>query len=200
MIMRFVSIVFSFLLVSCSQGNAEIESLNAVNFQPDLNKIPVEGCPAVLNHDIRVLDSKEIINLCKHKDKVVLAVNVASRCGFTYQYEALQSLFEIYQDKDFVILGFPSRDFMFQEYSNEGQVKEFCNSKYGVTFPMFATSSVKGKKANSFYQNLAMITGKSPDWNFTKYLISKDGEVLKPFSKNIEPDSEEIITAIESLL
>ena len=67
-------------------------------------------------------------------------------------------------------------------------------------FPMFATSSVKGKKANSFYQNLAMITGKSPDWNFTKYLISKDGEVLKPFSKNIEPDSEEIISAIESLL
>ena len=200
MIMRFISIVFSFLLVSCSQGSAEIESLNAVNFQPDLNKIPVEGCPAVLNHDIRVLDSKEIINLCKHKDKVVLAVNVASRCGFTYQYEALQSLFEIYQDKDFVILGFPSRDFMFQEYSDEGQVKEFCNSKYGVTFPMFATSSVKGKKANSFYQNLAMITGKSPDWNFTKYLISKDGEVLKPFSKNIEPDSEEIISAIESLL
>ncbi len=200
MIMRLAAIVFSFLLVSCSQGNAEIESLNTVNFQPDLNKIPVEGCPAVLNHDIRVLDSKEIINLCKHKDKVVLAVNVASRCGFTYQYEALQSLFEIYQDKDFVILGFPSRDFMFQEYSDEGQVKEFCNSKYGVTFPMFATSSVKGKKANSFYQNLAMITGKSPDWNFTKYLISKDGEVLKPFSKNIEPDSEEIITAIESLL
>ena len=171
-----------------------------MNFQPDLNKIPVEGCPAILNHNIRVLDSKEIINLCEHKDKVVLAVNVASRCGFTYQYEALQTLFENYQGKDFVILGFPSRDFMFQEYSDEGQVKEFCSSKYGVTFPMFATSSVKGKKANSFYQNLAMITGKSPDWNFTKYLISKDGEVLKPFSKNIEPDSEEIISAIESLL
>ena len=111
-----------------------------------------------------------------------------------------QTLFENYQGKDFIILGFPSRDFMFQEYSDEGQVKEFCNSKYGVTFPMFATSSVKGKKANSFYQNLAMITGKSPDWNFTKYLISKDGEVLKPFSKNIEPDSKEIISAIESLL
>ena len=198
--MRFALILFSFFVVSCSQGNAEIENFNAMNFQPDLNKIPVEGCPAILNHNIRVLDSKEIINLCEHKDKVVLAVNVASRCGFTYQYEALQTLFENYQGKDFVILGFPSRDFMFQEYSDEGQVKEFCNSKYGVTFPMFATSSVIGKKANSFYQNLAMITGKSPDWNFTKYLISKDGEVLKPFSKNIEPDSEEIISAIESLL
>ena len=198
--MRFALFLFSFFFLACSQGNAESKNLNAINYQPDLNKVPVEGCPAILNHNIRVLDSKEIINLCEHKDKVVLAVNVASRCGFTYQYEALQTLFENYQGKDFVILGFPSRDFMFQEYSDEGQVKEFCNSKYGVTFPMFATSSVKGKKANSFYQNLAMITGKSPDWNFTKYLISKDGEVLKPFSKNIEPDSEEIISAIESLL
>ena len=157
-------------------------------------------CPEVLDHEIRLLDSTQSVNLCEYEDKVILAVNVASRCGFTYQYESLQELYKKYEEKDFVILGFPSRDFMFQEYSDEGQVKEFCNSKYGVTFPMFATSSVKGKKANSFYQNLAMITGKSPDWNFTKYLISKDGEVLKPFSKNIEPDSEEIISAIESLL
>ncbi|RCL40789.1 MAG: glutathione peroxidase [Gammaproteobacteria bacterium] len=170
------------------------------DFQPDLNKIPVEGCPAILNHEIRLLDSKEVINLCKHKDKVILAVNVASRCGFTYQYEALQNLFDGYKEEDFVILGFPSRDFMYQEFDDEGKVKEFCNTKYGVSFPMFATSSVKGKKANSFYQNLALITGKSPDWNFTKYLISKDGEVLKPFSKNIEPDSKEIISAIEGLL
>ena len=198
--MRIALFLLSFFLVNCSQGNAETENFNAINFQPDLNKIPVEGCPAILNHNIRLLDSKEIINLCEHKDKVVLAVNVASRCGFTYQYEALQTLFEKYQGKNFVILGFPSRDFMFQEYSDEGKIKEFCNSKYGVTFPVFATSSVKGEKANSFYQNLAMITGKSPDWNFTKYLISKDGEVLKPFSKNIEPDSEEIISTIESML
>ena len=198
--MRIALVLFSFFLVNCSQGNAETENFNAINFQPDLNKIPVEGCPAILNHNIRLLDSKEIINLCKHKDKVVLAVNVASRCGFTYQYEALQTLFEKYQGKNFVILGFPSRDFMFQEYSDEGKIKEFCNSKYGVTFPVFSTSSVKGEKANSFYQNLAMITGKSPDWNFTKYLISKDGEVLKPFSKNVEPDSKEIISTIESLL
>ena len=198
--MKIVLFLFSAFLFSCSQGNAEVESLSAVNYEPNLNKIPIEGCPAILNHDLRVLDSKDIINLCTHKDKVVLAVNVASRCGFTYQYEALQALFENYQDKDFIILGFPSRDFMFQEYNDEGKVKEFCSSKYGVTFPMFATSSVKGKKANSFSQYLALITGESPDWNFTKYLISKDGEVLKPFSKNVEPDSKEIISAIESLL
>ena len=198
--MKILFITVSLIFLGCSQESNNAEKLMSYDFQPDLNKIPVEGCPAILNHEIRLLDSKEVINLCEHKDKVILAVNVASRCGFTYQYEALQSLFDGYKNEDFVILGFPSRDFMYQEFDDEGKVKEFCNTKYGVSFPMFATSSVKGKKANSFYQNLALITGKSPDWNFTKYLISKDGEVLKPFSKNIEPDSKEIISAIEGLL
>lgn len=198
--MKILFITVSLIFLGCSQESNNAEKLMSYDFQPDLNKIPVEGCPAILNHEIRLLDSKEVINLCKHKDKVILAVNVASRCGFTYQYEALQNLFDGYKNEDFVILGFPSRDFMYQEFDDEGKVKEFCNTKYGVSFPMFATSSVKGKKANSFYQNLALITGKSPDWNFTKYLISKDGEVLKPFSKNIEPDSKEIISAIEGLL
>ena len=81
-----------------------------------------------------------IISLKDFKNKPIIIVNSASFCGFTYQYEALQALFENYQDKDFIILGFPSRDFMFQEYNDEGKVKEFCSSKYGVTFPMFATS------------------------------------------------------------
>ena len=198
--MKILFITVSLIFLGCSQESNNAEKLMSYDFQPDLNKIPVEGCPAILNHEIRLLDSKEVINLRKHKDKVILAVNVASRCGFTYQYEALQNLFDGYKEEDFVILGFPSRDFMYQEFDDEGKVKEFCNTKYGVSFPMFATSSVKGKKANSFYQNLALITGKSPDWNFTKYLISKDGEVLKPFSKNIEPDSKEIISAIEGLL
>ena len=198
--MKILFIIVSLIFLGCSQESNNAEKLISYDFQPDLNKIPVEGCPAILNHEIRLLDSKEVINLCKHKDKVILAVNVASRCGFTYQYEALQNLFDGYKEEDFVILGFPSRDFMYQEFDDEGKVKEFCNTKYGVSFPMFATSSVKGQKANSFYQNLALITGKSPDWNFTKYLISKDGEVLKPFSKNIEPDSKEIISAIEGLL
>ena len=198
--MKILFITVSLIFLGCSQESNNAEKLMSYDFQPDLNKIPVEGCPAILNHEIRLLDSKEVVNLCKHKDKVILAVNVASRCGFTYQYEALQNLFDGYKEEDFVILGFPSRDFMYQEFDDEGKVKEFCNTKYGVSFPMFATSSVKGKKANSFYQNLALITGKSPDWNFTKYLISKDGEVLKPFSKNIERDSKEIISAIEGLL
>ena len=156
-------------------------------------------CPKILNHEIRVLDSTEFINLCKYEDKVVLAVNVASRCGFTYQYESLQALYEKYSKEDFVILGFPSRDFMYQEYKEESKVKEFCSTEYGVTFPMFATSSVKGKKANTFFQALTKNTGAKPGWNFHKYLISKDGSI-KSFSTKIEPDSKILMDEISKLL
>ena len=156
-------------------------------------------CPDILNHEVRVLDSKETENLCEYKNKVVLAVNVASRCGYTYQYEALQDLYKDLENLDFVVLGFPSRDFMFQEYKDESKVKEFCSTEYGVTFPMFATSPVKGKKANNFYKGLIQQTGVEPGWNFHKYLIDKEGKV-KSFSTKIEPDSLELIQSIKSIL
>jgi glutathione peroxidase len=156
-------------------------------------------CPDVLDHDIRLLDSLETLNLCQYEDKVILAVNVASRCGFTYQYESLQELYEKYEEKDFVILGFPSRDFLFQEYSDESAVKEFCNTEYGVTFPLFATSSVKGRKANSFFKALTEESGVKPGWNFHKYLISKNGKVTS-FDTKVEPDSETLTKEISKLL
>lgn len=156
-------------------------------------------CPAVLDHDIRVLDSSETINLCQYEDKVILAVNVASRCGFTYQYESLQDLYEKYGSEEFVILGFPSRDFMFQEYSDESKVKDFCSTEYGVTFPMFATSAVKGKKANPFFKALTEESGVKPGWNFHKYLISRQGVVVS-YDKSVEPDSPRLIKDISKLL
>ena len=156
-------------------------------------------CPEVLDHEVRLLDSSESVNLCQYEDKVVLAVNVASRCGFTYQYESLQALYEKYAKDDFVILGFPSRDFMFQEYSEESKVKEFCSTEYGVTFPMFATSSVKGGKANSFFKALTQESGVKPGWNFHKYLVSKNGKVAS-FDTKVEPDSEILAKEISKLL
>ena len=156
-------------------------------------------CPEVLDHEVRLLDSSESVNLCQYEDKVVLAVNVASRCGFTYQYESLQALYEKYEKDDFVILGFPSRDFMFQEYSDESKVKEFCSTEYGVTFPMFATSSVKGGKANSFFKALTEESGVKPGWNFHKYLVSKNGTVAS-FDTKVEPDSEILAKEISKLL
>ena len=156
-------------------------------------------CPKVLDHDVRLLDSSKTVNLCQYEDKVILAVNVASRCGFTYQYESLQALYEKYAEEDFVILGFPSRDFMFQEYSDESKVKEFCSTEYGVTFPMFATSSVKGRKANSFFKALTEKSGVRPGWNFHKYLVSKNGKVIS-FDTKVEPDSEILAKEISKLL
>ena len=156
-------------------------------------------CPEVLDHEVRLLDSSETVNLCQYEDKVILAVNVASRCGFTYQYESLQALYEQYSEDDFVILGFPSRDFMFQEYSDESKVKEFCSTEYGVTFPMFATSSVKGGKANSFFKALTEESGVRPGWNFHKYLVSKNGKVSS-FDTKVEPDSEILAKEISKLL
>ena len=157
-------------------------------------------CPDYLNHDVRILDSKETENLCKYKDKVILAVNVASRCGFTYQYESLQNLFKDYQEKGLVVLGFPSRDFMYQEYNDESDVKEFCSTNYGVSFPLYATSKVKGENANPFYKDLSEKSGLEPSWNFTKYLISKDGKVTDVFSSKVEPNSAEVIGKLEALL
>ena len=164
-----------------------------------LSSCLLANCPDVLDHEVRLLDSKETINLCEYKDKVVLAVNVASRCGYTPQYEGLQNLYKDLENKDFVILAFPSRDFMWQEFSDESKIKEFCDTKYGVTFPMFATSSVKGKKANNFFKGLIKKTGVEPEWNFNKYLISRNGEV-KHFNQSVEPDNSELVKSIKILL
>ena len=158
------------------------------------------ACSDILDTEMRVLDSSDTVNLCEYKDQVVMVVNVASRCGFTYQYESLQALYKEYAEKDFVILGFPSRDFMFQEFSDEGDVKEFCSTNYGVSFPLFATSSVTGSKANSFYKQIFKISGSEPSWNFTKYLISKEGNVVNTFSSKVEPNSPEVIKNLELLL
>ena len=176
-----------------------MKNINKLLFLFLFSPLMFADCPDVLNHDIRVLDSKEKRNLCDYEGKVILAVNVASRCGFVYQYEELQNLYKKYEDKDFIVLGFPSRDFMYQEYSDESKVKEFCSTEYGVTFPMFATSPVKGSKANPFYKDLSKLSGEKPGWNFHKYLIDKQGNVAS-FSTKIEPNNKVLIEKIDSIL
>tara|TARA_Y100000996_G_scaffold302943_1_gene240281 strand:+ start:94 stop:615 length:522 start_codon:yes stop_codon:yes gene_type:complete len=157
------------------------------------------ACSDILNTEMRLLDSSETINLCEYEDQVMLVVNVASRCGYTYQYASLQNLYDEYKDDGFVVVGVPSRDFM-QEYSNEEDVAEFCSTEYGVSFPMLATSKVRGKKANPFYKKLIEESGYSPSWNFNKYLISRDGNVVSTFGSKVKPDSKELTAKIEELL
>ena len=158
-----------------------------------------EACSDLLDTEMRVLDSSESVNLCEYTDQVVLVVNVASRCGYTYQYSSLQKLYEDYKNQGFVVLGVPSRDFM-QEYADEADVAEFCSTEYGVDFPMFATSKVRGSKANPLYKKLIAQSGVSPAWNFNKYLISRDGKVVSTFGSRVKPDSPELLSKIEELL
>ena len=161
---------------------------------------PSLACSELLNTDIRKLDSAESLNLCEYQNDVILVVNVASRCGFTYQDEGLQALYDNYKDRGFTVLGIPSRDFLFQEYRDEKDTAEFCSTEYGVEFPMFATTKVTGKKAHPFYKKLSAQSGVSPTWNFNKYLISREGVVTDTFDKKIEPNSLELLSRIESLL
>ena len=157
------------------------------------------ACSDLMDTEMRILDSSETVNLCEYSDQVVLVVNVASRCGYTYQYASLQKLYEDYKDDGFVVLGVPSRDFM-QEYSDETDVAEFCSTEYGVDFPMFATSKVRGKKANALYKKLIDQSGVSPSWNFNKYLNTRDGKVASTFGSKVKPDSPELISKIKELL
>ena len=156
----------------------------------------LEACPNILNHKINPLDSKESLNLCEFEDSTLLVVNVASRCGFTNQYAGLQKLYEKYKDKNFTIIGIPSRDF-YQEFKDESKVAEFCSTTYGVNFPMLKTSSVSGENAHPFYKSLSVASGTSPTWNFNKYLVSKNGIDVKFYSSRVRPDSPELLNAIE---
>jgi len=157
------------------------------------------ACPDLLDNEMRVLDSSNTQNLCEYEDNVILVVNVASRCGYTYQYEGLQSLYDNYKDSGLVVIGIPSRDFM-QEYKNESDVAEFCSTEFGVDFPMYATTKVRGKKAHPFYKKLKKETGREPSWNFNKFLISRDANKVIYFDKKVKPESKELVQKIEYFL
>lgn len=143
--------------------------------------------------------------LSSFKGKVVLLVNVASRCGYTPQYTALESIYEKYKDRGFVIVGFPANNFGAQEPGTNQEIKTFCTAKYHVTFPMMAKVSVKGSDITPLYQFLTdktahPDTGGEIGWNFTKFLVGPDGRVIARFDSAVEPDSPQVTGAIEKAL
>ena len=144
------------------------------------------------------------VNLADYKGKVILMVNVASKCGNTPQYEGLQKIYEKYKDDGFVILGFPANNFLGQEPGSNEEIATFCSVNYGVTFPMFAKISVKGKDQHPLYKYLtdkdAHAFGGNIGWNFEKILIGKDGQIKARFSPRTKPDDEKVIAAIEGEL
>ncbi len=161
----------------------------------------MEKQPKLYSYTMKTIDGKDK-PLSDYKGKVLLIVNVASKCGNTPQYKELESVYEKYKDRGFMVLGFPANNFLGQEPGTNDEIKKFCTLNYGVTFDMFSKISVKGSDQDSLYQYL---TKESPvpgavTWNFQKYLVDKKGDVVEKFTPRTKPEEKEVIDKIEQLL
>jgi glutathione peroxidase len=162
------------------------------------------GASSIYDFQVEDIDGRAV-GLGEYRGKVLLVVNVASRCGFTYQYEGLEALYREYGGRGLVVLGFPANDFLRQEPGSNEQIKEFCTLNYGVSFPMFAKIHVKGRGAHPLYR---FLTDKRTNprfaggisWNFNKFLIGRDGAVLDRFGSREEPGSDRVRRAVEQAL
>ncbi len=185
--LMFVSLAFVVLFsVSCFADEAPPAPKSALDFK------------------VKDIDENEV-DLVKYKGKAVLIVNVASKCGFTSQYESLQAIYEEYKDKGLVILGFPANNFLRQEPGTNFEIKSFCTLNYNVTFDMFAKISVKGKDIAPLYAFLTSRDtnpgfGGSIKWNFTKFLLDREGNVAARFGVTTKPDSDKVIKALQTAL
>ena len=170
-----------------------------VLFAPTVQAAQAGPCPALLNHTVLRLQDEKPQSLCQYSGKVVLVVNTASFCGFTGQYKGLEALHTRYKDKGLVVLGFPSNDFS-QETGSNQQIAAFCENTFGVKFPMFAKTSVKGAGATPLYRQLAEASGTPPGWNFHKYLLGRDGKLVADYPSQTGPDNKGLVRAIEQQL
>ena len=156
---------------------------------------------ALLDQDFRLLASDEVVNLADtYAGKVLLVVNTASKCGNTPQYDGLEKLYEEYGEDGLVVLGFPSNDFLGQEPGTEEQIQDFCRLTYSIKFPMFEKVTVKKGDAHPFFDKLADAAGTYPSWNFHKFLIGRNGELISEFSPRTQPYDQELIAEIDSAL
>jgi glutathione peroxidase len=158
------------------------------------------GCAPLLQKTFRRLQDEAPQNLCQYRGKVLLVVNTASYCGFTSQYEGLERLFATHAGRGLVVLGFPSNDFGQQEPGNSKQIADLCYNTYGVKFPMFEKSAVVGPTANALYRELTAATGKSPQWNFHKYLIGRNGQVMGSYPSNTDPQDPRLLADLQNAL
>ncbi len=157
------------------------------------------GCPPLLDRSMPSLFDQPT-PLCQYSGKVLLVVNTASECGYTPQYEGLERIYRKYKDRGLVVLGFPANDFGGQEPGSNKEIAKFCQANYGVSFPMFAKSSVSGAKANPLFADLTKASGSAPRWNFHKYLVDRSGAQVAAFPSAVAPDDPKLVTQIERLL
>jgi glutathione peroxidase len=176
--------------------------LAALAFMTCFGVICAQSAQKLADIPLRDINGKDT-SLKAYEGKVLMIVNVASRCGNTPQYKALQAIHDKYKDKGFEVLGFPCNDFGAQEPGSNEQIKEFCTKEYGVTFPMFDKLHVKGPEQHPLYTALSGKESPYPGnvtWNFGKFLVGRDGKILKRFDPKTKPDSVEVTQAIESAL
>lgn len=162
------------------------------------------GMKSIYDYTMKDIDGRDV-SLADFRGKVLLVVNVASKCGFTGQYAGLEKLYQTYADRGFVVLGFPANNFLRQEPGTEAEIKTFCTLTYGVTFPMFSKISVKGKTIHPLYAFLTDETlhpgsGGAISWNFNKFLVGRDGAILAHYGSRTTPDDSDLAAAIEQAL
>lgn len=172
----------------------------AADRAPDLRVVATADCPALLRHTFNSLQTGASQSLCQYAGKVLVIVNTASYCGYTPQYEGLEALYRKYRERGLVVLGFPSNDFGAQEPGTNKEVAEFCRSTYGVEFPMFEKSSVARLETQPLYSDLAAKTGRTPRWNFHKYVVDRSGTNIVSFDSRVTPDARDFVGLIEKLL
>lgn len=167
---------------------------------PAVSAAPEAACPSLLNKTFPRLQDEKPQSLCQYSGRVLLVVNTASYCGFTSQYKGLEALYAKYKDRGLVVLGFPSNDFGSQEPGSAKEIADFCTNTYGVKFPMFSKSHVRGDEVNPLHAELIKASGTTPKWNFYKYLIGRDGRTVSAYNSMTSPDDRDFVQAIEKLL
>lgn len=161
---------------------------------------PAAPCPPLLDRSLPRLQDDAPQSLCQYAGQVTLVVNTASYCGYTQQYEGLETLYKRYRARGFTVLGFPSNDFGQQEPGTSKQIADFCFNTYGVAFPMFAKTVVAGPKADPLFVELSRRSGSAPKWNFHKWLVGRDGQVIAAWPSAVEPLDPAVLREIDRAL
>ena len=190
-------LLISFTLLSCALGNSNL--VLAAADASVVSSAASATCPKLLQHTMLRLQDEKPQALCQYAGQVLLVVNTASFCGFTPQYKGLEALYAKYKDRGLVVLGFPSNDF-FQEPESNTKIADFCDNTFGVKFPMFTKTSVRGTDAIPLFKQLTEQTGTAPKWNFYKYLISRDGKTVKSYGSITGPQDKGFVGEIEKML
>jgi glutathione peroxidase len=187
----------AFLILWLGFANCTISL--AANDAPPTSGNPSVACPKLLQHTMLRLQDEKPQALCQYAGQVVLVVNTASFCGFTPQYKGLEALYAKYKDRGLVVLGFPSNDFS-QEPESNAKIADFCENTFGVKFPMFTKTAVRGSDAIPLFKQLTEQTGTAPKWNFYKYLISRDGKTVKSYGSITGPQDKGFVSEVEKML